>query len=39
MAYSYFLVRAARPLVDAPIRTAGRLAPRRGSCVGVVEAA
>jgi hypothetical protein len=34
-----FLVHAARPLVDASIRTAERLAPGRGSCGGVVGAA
>jgi hypothetical protein len=35
----YFLVHAPRPVIEALIRTAGRLAPSRGSCRGVVEAA
>jgi len=39
MAYGYLLLHVPRPLVDVPIRTAGRLAPSRGPCAGVVEAA
>jgi hypothetical protein len=39
VANDYFLVHAPRPLVGALIRTAGRLAPSRGLCRGVGEAA
>jgi hypothetical protein len=39
VANDYFLVDASRPLIEALIRTAGRLAPSGGSCRGVVEAA
>jgi hypothetical protein len=34
-----FRVHASRPLIEALIRTAGRLAPSRGSCRGVAGAA
>ena len=34
-----FLVHAPRPLLEALIRTAGRLAPSRGLCRGVGGAA
>jgi hypothetical protein len=34
-----FLVHAPRPLSEALIKTAGRLAPGRGSCLRVMEAA
>jgi hypothetical protein len=39
VANDYFLVHAFRPLVEALIRTAGRLAPSRGLCRGVGGAA
>jgi hypothetical protein len=39
VANDYFLVHAPRPLVGALMRTAGRLAPSRGLCRGVGEAA
>ena len=34
-----FLVCASRPLIEALIKTAGRLAPSRGSCRSVTDAA
>jgi len=34
-----FLVHASRPVIEALIRTAGRLAPSGGSCRSLVEAA
>jgi hypothetical protein len=39
VANDYFLVHAPRPLIEALIRRAGRLAPSRGFCRGVGEAA
>ena len=39
VANDYFLGHAFRPLIEALIRTAGRLAPSRGLCRGVGEAA
>ena len=39
VANEYFLVHAPRSLIEALIRTAGRLAPSRGLCRGVVGAA
>jgi hypothetical protein len=39
VANDYFLVHAPRPLIEALPRTAGRLAPSRGSRRGVEEAA
>jgi hypothetical protein len=39
VANDYFLVHASRPVIEALIRTAGRLAPSGGSCRSVVEAA
>jgi hypothetical protein len=39
VANGWFLVHASAPLVDASIEMAEQLAPRRGSCHGVVEAA
>jgi len=39
VANDYFLVHAPRPLIEALIRTAGRLAPSRGLCRGVGGAA
>jgi hypothetical protein len=35
VANDYFLVHAPRPLIEALIRTAGRLAPSRGLCRSV----
>ena len=34
-----FLVHAPNPVIEASIRTAGRLAPSRGACRGFMEAA
>jgi hypothetical protein len=39
VANDYFLVHASRPVIEALIRTAGRLAPSGGACCGVMEAA
>jgi hypothetical protein len=39
VANDYFLMHAPRPLIEALIRTAGRLAPRCGSYRGGVGAA
>jgi hypothetical protein len=39
VANEYFLVHAPRPVIEALIRTVGRLAPSRGSCRGVAGAA
>jgi hypothetical protein len=39
MACGCFLVHAPRPLVGASIETAEQLAPSRGPCHGVMEAA
>jgi hypothetical protein len=39
VANDYFLVHASRPVSEALIRPAGRLAPTRGSCRGGVGAA
>jgi hypothetical protein len=39
VANDYFLVHASRPVVEALIRMAGRLARSGGSCRSVVEAA
>jgi hypothetical protein len=39
MANGCVLVHAARPLVDASIRTAAQLAPSRRSCPGLMVAA
>jgi hypothetical protein len=39
VASGYFLVHAPRPPVETSIETAEQLAPNRGSCHGVVEAA
>jgi pimeloyl-ACP methyl ester carboxylesterase len=39
VANDYFLVHASRPVIEALIRTAGRLAPSRGSCRSGVGAA
>jgi hypothetical protein len=38
VANDYILMHTPRPLIEALIRTAGRLAPSRGSCRGVEEA-
>jgi hypothetical protein len=35
----YFLVHAPRPPIETPIETVEQLAPNRGSCRSVVEAA
>jgi hypothetical protein len=39
VANDYFLVGSSRPLTEASIELAEQLAPRCGSCRGVVEAA
>jgi hypothetical protein len=39
VANDYFLVHASRPVIEALIRTAGRLAPSGGSCRSLVQAA
>jgi hypothetical protein len=39
MAYDCFLVHAPRPPIDSSIRTAAQLAPSRGACRDVMEAA
>jgi len=39
VANDYFLVHASIPVSEALIRPAGRLAPSRWSCLGVMEAA
>jgi hypothetical protein len=38
VANDYFLVHAPQPVIEAVIRTAGRLAPSRRSCRGVEAA-
>ncbi len=38
VANDYFLVDASSPVSEALIRPAERLAPSRGSCLGVMEA-
>jgi hypothetical protein len=39
VANDHFLVHASRPVIESLIRTAGRLAPSRGSCRSGVGAA
>jgi hypothetical protein len=39
VANDYFLVPAPRPPIETPIETAEPLAPNRGSCRSVMEAA
>ena len=39
VANDYFLVHASSPVIEALIRTAGWLAPGRGSCRGLVDVA